>query len=459
MNKRLKLLAPLAALTLLLGGCGLTDLGGSENSAATAAAAPETTAAETTAATANNTTTTTSAAATTTTAAATAAPAETTATSAATATAKTTTTEKPETFTFLPDLTPTVDVRSPLILSEKDAGSYPKIETNNYYYSALDENRRKIYEAIYDVIMHTNDAGYKTQMKMPYDVLWDFSDDFYFIYYCVMDDYPEFYHYDENINVLWEYGDPKQDQNGDYLINVYQTEKLPAFWTELRELDAAAEEFLADIDLSGSEYDIALRVHDKLIGLVKYDDDNDALRNNIAYGQTVYGALISNGHMANGAVCEGYSDAYSYLLRRLGILCMPIEGSVGTGETLDEAEEAAAPTYHTWNLLRLDGKWYEVDATWDDYNTEDNSEYVKSLINAKAGLVEKTKHYYWARSTAQMENLHDWDSYVYFTDSEGTEYATVHKYATHIRSSDTRAAYNHDYPSYARMSSLLPEAK
>ena len=48
-------------------------------------------------------------------------------------------------------------------------------------------------------------------------------------------------------------------------------------------------------------------------------------------------------------VCDSYSKAYMLLLRTAGI----------------PAERTLAPN-HAWNTLRLDGEWYQADATWDD---------------------------------------------------------------------------------------------
>ncbi len=59
---------------------------------------------------------------------------------------------------------------------------------------------------------------------------------------------------------------------------------------------------------------------------------------------SVYDALVTG-----SSVCQGYKDSYEMLLRYVGILEI---GSASGGD-------------HTWNQVKLDGQWYNVDTTWD----------------------------------------------------------------------------------------------
>lgn len=64
---------------------------------------------------------------------------------------------------------------------------------------------------------------------------------------------------------------------------------------------------------------------------------------------TPYGSLIEG-----KAVCQGYAHAMQMLLSRAGFDAIPAIGEADGG-------------YHKWNYVRLsDGKWYVIDATWDD---------------------------------------------------------------------------------------------
>ncbi len=67
---------------------------------------------------------------------------------------------------------------------------------------------------------------------------------------------------------------------------------------------------------------------------------------------TAYAALIQG-----QAVCQGYAAAVYRLLREAGIPVRIVTGTAG------EREE-----FHAWNLVCIDGLYYNLDVTWDDAN-------------------------------------------------------------------------------------------
>ncbi len=104
------------------------------------------------------------------------------------------------------------------------------------------------------------------------------------------------------------------------------------------EFDAVVSYIVEGADESFSDLEKALYVHEELLNLTTYDD---TLEYHDAYHTLVEGR----------GVCQGYTLAYSYLLEKLGVLSVP-----ASSETLN----------HIWNVVCVDGKWYNVDATWDD---------------------------------------------------------------------------------------------
>lgn len=87
-----------------------------------------------------------------------------------------------------------------------------------------------------------------------------------------------------------------------------------------------------------SDYDKIKEFHDYIINLYEYDEQ----KNNKSY--SAYN-LITKGK----AICGGYSDLISIYLNYIGITNYKISSDT-----------------HIWNLVYLDGKWYHLDATWDD---------------------------------------------------------------------------------------------
>ena len=89
-----------------------------------------------------------------------------------------------------------------------------------------------------------------------------------------------------------------------------------------------------------------LLVHDKLIMDNTYDH-NDSIESYSAYG------LFKN----KTSVCQGYAEAMYLIAKELGI-----ESAFCNYSLLQNN----AFKGHIWNYMRLDGEWYQLDATWDD---------------------------------------------------------------------------------------------
>ena len=64
---------------------------------------------------------------------------------------------------------------------------------------------------------------------------------------------------------------------------------------------------------------------------------------------TPYGGLVDR-----TAVCLGYATTFQLLCDLAGVECITVPGAAF------ESQED-----HGWNMVRLDGEWYCVDATWD----------------------------------------------------------------------------------------------
>ncbi len=62
------------------------------------------------------------------------------------------------------------------------------------------------------------------------------------------------------------------------------------------------------------------------------------------------------------AVCQGYAELYRVLCRACAIECEVVAGYTKTNE-MDIGNERLKVD-HAWNVIKLDGQWYVVDATW-----------------------------------------------------------------------------------------------
>ena len=116
-------------------------------------------------------------------------------------------------------------------------------------------------------------------------------------------------------------------------------------------------------------------IHDYIINNTKYDslrsDQNILTYNsNIAYGPLLQGF----------GICGGYTDAMQLFLEKLNVKNYRVSSS-----------------NHIWNAVYLDGKWYNLDLTWDDpviTNIEaDVLEHNFFMIDTSTLLdIEKSEH-------------------------------------------------------------------
>lgn len=89
-------------------------------------------------------------------------------------------------------------------------------------------------------------------------------------------------------------------------------------------------------ETNGSEYDMALWLHDWTLDQLEYD-------HNLNWCSAESGLTRHQG------TCESYQRIYSKLLNAAGIANGRITGNG-----------------HTWNAVKIDGKWCQMDLTWDD---------------------------------------------------------------------------------------------
>lgn len=109
---------------------------------------------------------------------------------------------------------------------------------------------------------------------------------------------------------------------------------------------------IKDLKLNGaSDYAKVKKIHDYLINLAIYDNSQRRY--------SAYNLLCEK-----TAVCEGYALAAYRLFTDVGLDCRIISGT-GDGEP------------HAWNIVKVNGKWYNIDLTWDDPVTNTGVQLLK----------------------------------------------------------------------------------
>ncbi len=139
-------------------------------------------------------------------------------------------------------------------------------------------------------------------------------------------------------------------------VSYYDTYDIKAF-------DAAVEDALSTLDASMSSLQKVIALHEYMVLNCKYDTSSPIK----SKSYNAYGALVDG-----VAVCQGYSLAYKYLLSKAGIECYMV-----TSDTMN----------HAWVMVKIDGQYYHVDATFDD---------------PLADRIGYVRHHYLLRSDAAM---------------------------------------------------------
>lgn len=168
-------------------------------------------------------------------------------------------------------------------------------------------------------------AGYHSLGTAGHDFAFDFTaSGTYRIYFYFMDN-------DRN--------DPQNDKGIYYLRTTAEVTVNDAARPSVTQIvnDAVAQ---CRQETDGSEYDMTLWLHDWTLDQLEYD-------------HSLNWCSAESGLTRHQGTCESYQRIYSKLLDAAGIANGRITGSG-----------------HTWNAVKIDGKWCQMDLTWDD--TSDN---------------------------------------------------------------------------------------
>ena len=139
------------------------------------------------------------------------------------------------------------------------------------------------------------------------------------------------------------YVSPTQIGGVSYISSVipqYQTSSAEEYNTMLSAFYAKADEYLSLVDDSMNDFTKAVVLHDAIVMNSEYYITKDGV------SATPYTLMVEG-----WGKCEDYSRVYAYLLAQTGI----------KSELVDSDS-----MNHEWIKIQLEGKYYEVDVTWDD---------------------------------------------------------------------------------------------
>lgn len=152
-----------------------------------------------------------------------------------------------------------------------------------------------------------------------------------------------------------------------------------SYSTKLTEVRKVVNEYVKMTNPSMSDLDKILLAHEFIVDKVSYSNVNNC-------DFKGYGALLYN-----KAACYGYAYAMRALLTTVGIEC--------TNATSSQMN-------HEWLLVKADGQWYHIDATWDRTRKSADGTYFhryllrndNEFMNVLSG-----RHYGWVLDTVQTD--------------------------------------------------------
>ena len=206
------------------------------------------------------------------------------------------------------------------------------------YYGMLDEEQRAMYRQIYANALERNES-FKPAISFQ-------NSDLKRVFEAVYNDHPELFWLETAYS-------SKYLQHGQCIeIILKYNETVENFKEAKRKFEAAAQEIISETEQFAKLEAKEKMVHDELVEKVAYNEK-------AAMGQSAYSALVNK-----QSVCAGYARAFQYIMQRLGVPCYYCMG-VSEGD-------------HAWNIIKLGGRYYNVDVTWDDTNPSTYDYYNKT---------------------------------------------------------------------------------
>lgn len=163
------------------------------------------------------------------------------------------------------------------------------------------------------------------------------------------------------------------------------------------QVDEFADSKISELGVSSmGEYDKVKTIHDFVIKYAHYDESKT---NPNAYPYQMV--------TQQKGVCQAYAGLFYMLCKEAGIdVRIVIKGD---GDSTSSGQTSGAPIAHAWNLVKINGNWYHLDATWDD------------PINNQFDIV---RWKYYLKGDSTMSSNHFWDRSAYPAANSDYNYPT-----------------------------------
>lgn len=227
------------------------------------------------------------------------------------------------------------------------AGCMPKsvdcVSEGKYLHDSLDKKEQKVYDQVLHAIMNREEnVKVSTTDVVLLDKIFD----------MVMA---------ENGEIFWVEGYMYTQMV--QFDRVFALEFTPTYTKTAEEVaqfrsqvDVSVQEMLANAPQDGDDYAKVKYAYETIINKADYNTQAEENQNIIS--------VFLNGE----TVCQGYANAMQYLLDQLGVQSFVVKGNANA--------EA-----HAWNIVRIDGEYYYLDATWGNSTYSNDNQNGEKHIN------------------------------------------------------------------------------
>lgn len=255
--------------------------------------------------------------------------------------------------------------REAIGLSEANIVGLQEAQSGNYYFGQLGSEEKILYVECYqimekqaeEILISTTDPEMLTA-----------------VYQCVINDHPEFFYLNGYTYTQYTRGEEVQYMtfSGRYLYDIKEVAARRA------KINAVVKEKLEGL-MGADEYETVKKVYEYIILSTDYSLESPDNQN------------ICSVFLDKKSVCNGYAKAAQYLLNYFGIPCIIVNGN-------------ANASAHAWNIVQIDGAYYQMDATWGDPSYFTNTEEEEN------GKVPDIDYSYLCVTTEEISKNHKIDT-------------------------------------------------
>ena len=202
----------------------------------------------------------------------------------------------------------------------------------DYYYQKLNEEHQRIYRRLYHGFFNMNQIVEFESTERDHEQIFE-------VYFALYFDHPELFYIGPTCSLTYQdllNGKMKYVVNGEFIANKYIIDK------KKKTIDEFLVSFRKKCRMKSDIYIINLWL-EWLTKNVRYDINNLMNQN----ASRVLVDLVGQ--------CSGAANATKLVFDYVGIDTIFI-----IGDAVDESGK----TPHAWNLVKLDGTWYQLDPTW-----------------------------------------------------------------------------------------------